>query len=166
MKGRLKAFTLIELLVAMVVSSAVIASSYFVYDTFSKSLVDYRRLSNNLSDAAVFNGILSHDMGLSGAVRKGSSNDILLEQANESIRYEWKEDAILRITEGSIDTFHLAVRNAETNFMNNEQAVSGGLIDEFQIVAMSDERELIFSFEKKYGSDILVESEKNSYGGY
>lgn len=167
MKPTLKAFTLIELLVAMVVSSVVIASSYFIYSTFSKNLVDYRRHSNKLSDAAVFNGILAHDINLSYTVKRGIANEIaLLDKNNGMIRYEWKEEVILRISGNSVDTFNLPVKNAEMSFAGKEQVISDELIDELKLTTISDEKEFTFCFEKKYGSDILVESEKHSYGGY
>lgn len=161
MKKKLPAFTLIELLVAMMVSSVVIASAYFVFSTFSKNLVDYKRHQNNLNDVVVLNGILTHDMNLAKAVRKNSSNDIAIEQERATIHYEWKEDFVLRITESSRDTFHLPVKNIEVNFMSKEQVLTNGLVDELKFTSMTDGQEFIFYFEKKYGSDILVESENS-----
>lgn len=166
MKKKLKAFTLIELLVAMVVSSVVIASSYFIYGTFSKNLVDYRRHENKLSDVVVLSGVLSHDINVAGAVIMNSSNDITVEQAAGNVRYEWKESVVLRVTDLSSDTFKLAVKNIEVKFMDKEQVVSGGLVDELKFTSVVDGQEFMHYFEKKYGSDILVESENRSDGGY
>lgn len=160
MKTKLPAFTLIELLVAMMVSSIVIASAYFVYDTFSKNLIDYKKHQNNLNDAVALNGILSHDINLALAIRKNSPSDITIAQERKTIQYEWKEDFVLRTTETSLDTFHLPVKNFEVNFMNKEQVLTNGLVDELNFSSVNVGQEFIFYFEKKYGSDILVESEK------
>lgn len=165
MKNYAKAFTLIELLVAMVVSSAVIASSYFIYNTFSKNLVDYRKHISKLSDGIVLNGVLSHDMNYAKAIRKNLSNGIILDHGERNIEYEWQEHIVVRISTFSSDTFRLAVNNPEVNFMGKEQTLIGGLVDQLKLTSLLEEQELVFYFEKKYGSDILVESEKISDGG-
>ncbi len=166
MKKNVRAFTLIELLVAMVVSSAVIASSYFIYSTFSKNLVDYKKHINKLGDAVALNGIISHDMSIAKTVKINTANDIVLEQGTKSIHYEWQEDVVLRITDLSTDSFHITVKNIENNFMDRSQTRSDGMIDELKFTSIVEGQEFIFSFEKQYGSDILVEAEKISDGKY
>jgi prepilin-type N-terminal cleavage/methylation domain-containing protein len=164
MKKRLQAFTLIELLVAMLISSAVISSAFLIYRTFAKNMIDYKSHINKLSDAVVLNGILSHDMNIAKAVKKSNLNDIAMEQGSKNVQYEWQDQAVLRRTDISCDTFHLIVNNIKVNFMNKEQVLSGGLIDELKFTSVTDGHEFIFYFEKKYGSDILVESENNPDG--
>jgi prepilin-type N-terminal cleavage/methylation domain-containing protein len=161
---KVRAFSLIELLVAMVISSVVIASAYFMYSMFSKDLIDYKGHINKLSDAVVLNGILEHDINLAQAVKKNSSNGIRIEQGSANIDYEWQEDAVLRKTDLSTDTFHLFLKDVELNFMNTEQTVTGSLIDVLKFNSSTDGREITFSFEKKYGSDMLVKSENKPYG--
>jgi prepilin-type N-terminal cleavage/methylation domain-containing protein len=166
MNKGLKAFTLIELLVAMLVSSAVISSSYFIYRTFAKNMIDYKGHLNNLTDAVVLNGILSHDMNTARSVKKNNSTDVAMDLGRKSVEYEWKDEVVLRRTGVACDTFRLVVKNVSLNFMNEAQAVSGGLVDELIFSSTAEGRELKFCFEKKYGSDILVESENKSNGRY
>lgn len=163
---KVRAFTLIELLAAMVISSLVMSAAYFAYNSLTKSFLDFKKHTNNLTDATALSGILTHDINLAKTIRKNTTNDITLEMGNKKLQYEWKENFVLRSTGISADTFPLAVSDMKINFLDKEQTISGGLVDELKFTTIADGQQLFLSFDKKYASDILVESEMKSNAGY
>ena len=96
----------------------------------------------------------------------GSDSDLVVMKDAAEVLENFGEsfgDFVLRTTDVSKDTFHFPVKNIEINFMGKEQTVTSGLVDELKFSSMCNGQEFIFYFEKKYGSDILVESEKIIY---
>ena len=148
---KVKAFTLFELLIGMVISSIVIASSYFVYNLIYKKYLDYKEIRLNLVNFASFNAELENNFYHSKSI-KMNDKELSFVFDNKTIYFDFLDSIIIRTDSQVLDTFRISVENFE--FVENTE----GLVSFVQFNSRLFDENFDLYFIKKYCAEELINS--------
>lgn len=148
---KVKAFTLFELLIGMVISSIVIASSYFVYNLIYIKYLDYKEIRLNLVNFASFNAELEDNFYRSKSIKR-NDKELSFEFDNKTIYFEFLDSIIIRKESQVLDTFRISVENFE--FVENTE----GLVSFVQFNSRLFDENCDLYFIKKYCAEELINS--------
>lgn len=148
---KIKAFTLFELLIGMVISSIVIASSYFVYDLIYKQFIDYKEVRLNLVNFASLQTELENNFYHSKSI-KMNDKELSFVFDNKTIYFEFLDSIIIRKDSQVLDTFRISVENFE--FVENQE----GLVSSIQFNSRLFDKNFDVYFNKKYCAEELINS--------
>ena len=157
---KVKGFTLVELLVAMVIGSLLLGLGYGTMTLLRSQLEEYRSTTDKISDEIKFITLLEKEIYTADKLLKVSNNSIQL-TSKEEIIYSWNNNAVVRTTALSSDTFYVAIDNTTFRFENSEVLTDATLIDELQLKCGVNGNKNEFIFSKQYSAHTFVSEEQD-----
>jgi competence protein ComGF len=155
---KLKAFTLLEMTISMVISLIVVSSCSWCFLIFFRQFSDFKITSNSVNEVIALQTVLQNDLANCEKVIKISDGEIsLIDAKGNEINYNIGKTAVVRNNKVSPDTFHIILNSIQLKFAGEEQLKSQGLIDEIILDAEVLKEKELFSFQKQYAADVLME---------
>ena len=154
MNKKLKAFTVMELAVAMLISGVVLSIAYNSMDVFGRLSRKFYSNQKGNAEIMMLDDLLRKDFEVSTLILK-SGNGILCKKESMNIKYEWLPDMIIR-TIDLPDTFFVKNDGVSVLFMNEQQNLEGGMVDNLQFEKIEDGEELLFVYNKNISPETLL----------
>ena len=152
---KLKAFSLLEVLIALVISGLVISMAYsgflFAHTQFNK----FKGITTELRDYFTLSEVLNREFENANKVVKKSNYEIEIQQIDNTIKYTFENDYIVRTVTNRTDTFWFQTSNIEMNVIN--ETIDQQLIDYLKLNFQDDKREQSLSFMKNYEAISKIE---------
>jgi hypothetical protein len=155
---RIKAYSIIELIVVMLISSIVIATAYQGYLLFFRQYLGFSERSAKIARVSLVDRLLLSDFENSFDVRK-QGYCIYCRYPSHLVRYEFFSGGIIRLQDAVRDTFFMKMQHPQVTF-RNLTANEGSLVDRISFSIEREKDSINFSYEKKYGADVLMNENK------
>jgi len=156
---KLPSYSIIELIVVMLIATIVIATAYQGYLMFFRQYLAFKERSEKIARVSLFDRLLTSDMEDSREARMRNASLHCI-YPDKNILYEFRTNCIIRYQENLPDTFYM---NAGTPvfYFNELPTLEGKLVDRLEFTVERDKDSIDFSYEKKYGADVLLNENEN-----
>ena len=156
---KIKAFTIIELVVVMILTAIIVGIVYSAYSIVGNQYSSYKKISVQNSRVALLSMLLSKDFTTAHYIKNGNEELFFYDKEDNIIRYGFDENYITRSGNSITDTFPVNTLNIEMKFLNQEQIIPNGLVDELYFESLIFKKQQLFHFKKQYGADVLMANE-------
>lgn len=151
-----------ELLVTMIISSIVLSIASLAYEIIYKQYYTYRKSNDKIIESLTLKTILNNDFILSEKIIKSSKGFIVMDKTGKNVNYILSSGNIIREVSQVMDTFFLSVQHPQFKFQRQQQD-ENKCIDEFYFESTVLNEKEQFHFFKLYGSNIIMQAEKEKY---
>lgn len=164
MKTKLKGFTVMEVMITLILTGIVVSFGYLSFQMFSGYSSRISDISEKLSQTAVFDNLLKHDIvnARTVTIESGGSNIVITQNNDKIITYSIETDAVIRVQTGVEERFEVEVKSAE--FMFDGQPVTSGFIDECNFTVLYNEKPINFTYTKQYSAATYMELDYQKNG--
>lgn len=153
MMRKIAAFTLMELLIGMIVSSIVITFGYMAYSLIYERFLDHKTVKMKMMETLQLNTTLANDLQKAEIISKEEDKLILVTKNGSQLQYEFDDDFIVRKQNETVDTFKVAAKNIQQQFLFPESTM---FLQKFSFESEVLNEQEYFYFTKIYSSETLM----------
>lgn len=155
---KIKAYTLIELTVVMILIGLLVTAGAMAFSLVNKQIFRYGNAATLVIEKYRFDALLRKDMEGALTVRRLNKNELLFEKISGDVQYKLHDGFVVRKMKGSTDTVNIDTKRMEYYLMGKEQNSYRGLIDEIELITLTDKGlQQPYRLTKQYGADFLIQ---------
>lgn len=152
---KISAFSLMEIIVVLLLSAIIMSMAFQGYQVFSKYYKEYNQATLEAEDINQLHTLLTKYTLTSKKITHNSSS-IYFHFEKEVFEFSFKRDFLLSTIHDRVDTFFCTTQDLHFFWLEEEQFVSGELVDEFSFQVVTN-KTYPFAFKKQYDTQTYFE---------
>lgn len=156
---QIKAFTILELIIALLLSSIILAISYYTYFLLNNQLVTQQKKNGIINEFQLFENVFQNDFSNAAFIKDTMKTNSLIffKTDNEFIKYEFNENNIVRSFDSNNDTFRLKGKIDKLYLKDDSLPV----INKILFIGLLEKEKITTIFTKYYSASQLMKASSN-----
>jgi prepilin-type N-terminal cleavage/methylation domain-containing protein len=152
----LKGFTIIELLVSMTLTGILVVFAFLGYNQIQKLFLNYAKQSEFISEYNQLNKALFILSDKANEIEKKTENSVVFKTDSNETTFEINEKVCLLKFKSHTDTFKIASKEKQFEFVQINNSNSSNLITSFMCEVFYQSQKFHVSFHKQYDASRIL----------
>ncbi|HXB93046.1 MAG TPA: hypothetical protein VNU72_12180 [Puia sp.] len=154
---KIPSFTIMELAIALLISSVVISTGYYVYLLMHRQFDTYRKRAMEIDRYHLLAVALQNDFDRSASVERGDDDQLLCKWTDTLVSYSFLPGNVVRTLPGGVaDSFRFKTAITDIRYVDD----SLPLVDGIRMQVEVDGEQVLLLVQKMYSSQEILDTDQ------